>query len=77
MRSSVLYPPVMDLPPPLDARVLRVMLVQPPQAVRRTSRLVAVVVVRVARTVVRWVLFVVRVPSGRRGVTVRARGPPS
>lgn len=76
MRTAVLRPPVMDLPPPSDALVLRVVLTRPPQQTRRV-RLVAVeFVVRVARVVARWLRAVVLIPHGRFLDVLRARGPP-
>lgn len=76
MRTAVLHPPVLDLPPPLDARILRVALVHMPQVTRRAPRLTAVAVIKAVRAVVRWVQAVIIIPHSRTLNVIRARGPP-
>lgn len=78
--QAFLRPPPPFLPPPFDARVLRVALTRAPRVTQVTVMLHAPAVVhlvmRAVKAVTRWVRAVVHVPDGRRGNTVRARGPP-
>ncbi len=79
--QAFLRPPPMFLPPPFDARVLRVALTRRPRPEFVTVVLhapaVIRLIVRAARAVARWVRVAARIPDGRWGSTVRARGPPS
>lgn len=79
---AVLRPPPMFLPPPLDARVLRVSLTRRPRTEFITVVLHAPAVVRLIVRVVKAVLRWVRMFSGwprtdRPSSVFGARGPPS
>ncbi len=79
--QAFLRPPPMFLPPPLDARVLRVSLARRPRTEFVTVVLhapaVIRLVVRIIKTVVRWVrLFSGWPRSDRPSAVYGARGPP-
>ena len=78
--TAILRPPVLGLPPPLDARVLRLSCARTPRPRYVTAILhtpAVVLIVRVVRVVVRWLRSVITIPAGRRLTTTRARCPPA